>query len=123
MRRLVALPLLALFSISLIGPAVFVTNADSSVPECCRRDGRHRCAMAENGSEPGSGPVLQSDTCPSFPGAHAMAPRPDPGQVGIYQALVGVSAGHAASRARPESLFRISFSRAGQKRGPPISLT
>jgi len=123
MRRLVALPLLALFSFSLIGPAAFVSGAGSSVPECCRRDGQHRCAMAENGSEPASGPVLQSDTCPSFPGAHVMAPRPDPGQVRIYQTSVGVAAGHTAPHARPETLCRISFSRAGQKRGPPISLT
>ena len=123
MRRLVALPLLALFSISLIGPVVFVTGAESSVPECCRREGQHRCAMAENGAEPASGPVLQSATCPSFPGAHAMAPGTDPGPAGIYQASVGVSAGDAAPHARPESLCRISFSRAGQKRGPPISLT
>ena len=122
MRRLVAFPLLALFSISLIGPAVFVSSAESNLPECCRRDGKHRCAMPESGSDPASGPVLQAERCPSFP-VHAVAPKPDPGQVRAYQALAGVFADYRAPHAKPESLCRISFSRAGQKRGPPISLT
>jgi len=120
MRRVVALPLLALFSFALIEPAVYMSGAQSSVPECCRREGKHRCAMPQ-GSDPASGPVLQAERCPSFP-AHAVAPRPDTGKVAVYEAFAGVLAGGQALDTQPKSLCRISFSRAGQKRGPPISL-
>ena len=116
------MPLLALFSFSLISPAVFVSGAESNLLECCRRDGKHRCAMPGSASDPASGPVLQPDRCPSFP-AHAVAPKPAPGQLRVYQAWARVYAGDRTPQARPESLCRIVFSRAGQKRGPPVSLT
>ena len=122
MRRLVAMPLLALFSLSLISPAVSVSSAESNLPECCRREGKHRCAMPESGSDPASGPVWQAAKCSSFP-AHAAVPKPDPGQIRVYQASAGLFAGCWTSHAKPEGLCRISFSRVGQKRGPPVSLT
>ena len=120
MRRVVALPLLALFSFALIEPAVYVSGDQSSIPECCRREGKHRCAMPQ-GSDPASGPVLQPERCPSFP-AHALTPRADSGTVAVYEAVAGAFAGGRALDSQPESLCLISFSRAGQKRGPPISL-
>src|SRR5215472_6144540 len=110
MRRVVALPLLALFSLALIEPAVYVSGGQSSVPECCRRDGKHRCALAGTGSEPGSGPVLEPERCPSFP-AHAVAPRPSAGRIGIRQALVGGSEDRGAPHAKRENLLHFSFSR------------
>ena len=117
-----AMPLLALFSFLLISPAVFVSSAESNLPECCRRDGKHRCAMAESGSDPGSGPVFEPQRCPSFP-VHAVAPKLDPGEVNAYQALAGLVASQRTPQTKPELLCRISFSRAGQKRGPPAPLT
>jgi hypothetical protein len=54
MRRVLALPLLALFSFWLIVPAL-VSSEDSRLPECCRRDGRHRCEQPQRLAESGSG--------------------------------------------------------------------
>ena len=38
--------LLALFSFSLISPAVLASDADSKLPACCKRNGKHHCDAA-----------------------------------------------------------------------------
>jgi len=65
-RRLIATALLALFSISLLSP-LFAANFDTSVPACCRRDGKHRCSMrpAHASSESGPG-ARENDRCPLY---------------------------------------------------------
>jgi hypothetical protein len=44
MRRLIALSLTVLFSLTLIAP-LFASDTDANLPACCRRSGRHHCAM------------------------------------------------------------------------------
>src|SRR5271167_2804999 len=46
MRRILASLLLALCSFGLVSP--FLQAQPSVIPACCRRDGKHHCAMSSN---------------------------------------------------------------------------
>jgi len=113
-RRFPAILLLALFSISLIEPAL-AADDDSKLPACCRRTGQHHCSIAGAAS----GTLIQA-VCAVFP-ATAAAPA--------YSKLTGVRPvlvaavlifGNSAARPQTERLARNSSSRTHQKRGPPI---
>src|SRR5882762_4471443 len=67
MRRALASALLALFTIPLIVPALTAIS-DSNLPACCRRDGKHHCAMSDAAESP-SGPTASAvqPKCPVYP--------------------------------------------------------
>lgn len=126
MRQAWSIMLLVVFSTSLIGPALFA-DGDSNLPACCRRDGRHHCAMLDSmgQQESSAGPLIQSARmkCPVFPKV---------GPVSAYSKALGLKASeaifasivrHPAVQPQTEALYRVSFSRASQKRGPPALLS
>jgi hypothetical protein len=117
MRRVLASLLVALFSFSLIAPALFASDADSKLPACCRRNGKHHCTMA-SGQE-SSGPSLHAARCADFPSASALPATPIAGFPGTADAAHIGLATHLAMIAHTESRSQISYSQAGQKRGPP----
>ena len=122
MRRISAILLMALFSLSLISPAVFASDADSNLPACCRRAGKHHCAMTA--SQLGaSGPAVQTGRCPVFPAGEAVPANRPVSLPGTAQVVFAGLASHPASRPQTEALCRISYSRAAQKRGPPTLLS
>ena len=123
MRRIFALLLMALFSFSLISPAVFAQDADSKLPACCRLSGKHHCAMTASRSESSSGPALQTGRCSFFPAAQAVPATRTVSLPGTSQSIFTRLASNPASRPQTEALCRISYSRAGQKRGPPTPLS
>jgi hypothetical protein len=120
MRRALAIFLLVGFSFPLIAPLFASGPSESSLPACCRRDGKHHCMMASMmmGAGPSSNETV-SEKCPYAPFAgvalmlpHAFAPRG-----------VSVLLGHAVTSAAvvrdAEAGYRISADRTRQKRGPP----
>src|SRR5260370_34614688 len=122
--------LLAAFSFPLIGPALIASDTESNLPSCCRRAGKHHCAMT---STPGmadrqdlpSGPAARAtrDTCPKFPNAGAV---PTYSKTVLLKAALTLSASitsHSAVQSQAGAPYRPSFSRSRQKRGPPILLT
>jgi hypothetical protein len=124
MRRALASFLLAVFSFPLIAPALFV-DAEANLPACCRRDGKHHCAMTMDEAAPATGVSFRTvqSRCPLYPGAPA-AP------VGRYVAVLrssgavfGAIVTHPAIHFQTEAGYRISFGRSSQKRGPPIVLS
>jgi hypothetical protein len=119
MRRILAILLLALFSFSLVSPAVFASDADSKLSPCCRRNGKHHCEMIASRSAASSGPTIETGKCPSFPGTQAVPAQQNIGLLKVSEAVFGAVVSHPASRPQVEALCRISNSRAGQKRGPP----
>lgn len=123
MRRISAILLMALFSFSLISPAVFAPDAESNLPACCRRSGKHHCAMTASQSESSSGPTLQTGRCPSFSTGQAVPANRTVSLPGNSQAIFAGLVSHPASRPQTQALCRISYSRAGQKRGPPTPLS
>jgi len=66
MRRAPATLLLAVFSFSLIGPALW-ENGSADLPACCRRDGQHHCAMMNVDRDAGPAVRLATTRCPFFP--------------------------------------------------------
>jgi hypothetical protein len=119
MRRTWATLLLSLFSFSLIAPAVASLDAETNLPACCRRNGVHHCSILKNSAGPSRGNRLQDAPCPSFPSGKGF-PVGHAG-VALYppQRVLAPQAVCTSTRPQREALYRISYSRAQQKRGPP----
>jgi hypothetical protein len=109
------------FSVSLVSPILF-SDSESKLPGCCRRDGSHHCSMMNAADrqlqESGLNFKRTRTKCPLYPtGAmpttgKATAPRP-------MSVAVASSWRRQTAVEQKEALFRLSFSRASQKRGPP----
>ena len=123
MRRIVGICLVLLYW---LGPlmALVPASAESRLPACCRRGGRHHCMMnmaeraaLEDGHTHWSAPASK---CPIFPDQLRAAHTP----LSLYQSIP-VSfisfASHPNGVAQSESKRRISLDRSRSKRGPPES--
>ena len=125
MRRLLSISLLLLFVLPLVSPLLAAAPSESNLPACCRRNGKHHCAMAgqlqSSGASPAaSAPVLR-ERCPCALTAQApshLTYTPRQQTAAIYAGL----ANHPACHAQTEARLRISFDRSRQKRGPPALL-
>jgi hypothetical protein len=118
LKRISAILLLVLFGFSPIVPAF--QDADSNLPACCRRDGKHHCAAADQQASP-SGVVVKAGwrKCASYPrgGAvpsHSKTVLLKTSQTGFVPILT-----YSAVHARIDASYRISLERSHQKRGPP----
>jgi len=122
MRRTIAISLLMMFSWMLIAP-LFGPDADANLPPCCRRNGKHHCMMRMMGRLSGNRKNFSSATekCPYFPAntyaIHSATNKPEHGEQ--FYAEAGRS---TACFPQTEALFRISFPRSHQRRGPPALL-
>jgi hypothetical protein len=123
MRRALASLLLALFSFPLIVPMVR-EDAAASLPSCCRREGKHRCAMGSLGADTATSAVSPiPEKCPYYPTTLAV---PGDGSVAFLndsQTICISLVSYPAIEARTEARVRVSFIRTRQKRGPPALLS
>src|ERR1700722_1469249 len=91
---------------------------EASLPTCCRRAGKHHCAVSNAGSEQSRGIGIVAEKCPYSPGVpvanHLSIFAPPKGDA-VFAALIRHPAIHDQTRAQ----FRISFDPSRQKRGPP----
>ena len=119
MRRAVAAILLAIIGFPLIGSAM---NARSfgSTPACCRRDGKHRCEMANTAAQ--DGPGIASARCASW-GNPAVA------LVDVQIMALAVETHRSAPPIAQTRNFRLPVTiaaatspRSVPKRGPPCPL-
>lgn len=122
MRRAWAAILVVLFSYPLIAPAFASGPDDSQLPACCRRNGKHHCAMQmaemELGNIP-SGLVTVSEKCPYAPFARCPLMLPHSFTPSARGAIAGPGKGPALIVRAAEAGYRISADRARHKRGPP----
>jgi hypothetical protein len=123
MRRALASLLLAIFSVPLIAPALSA-DAELNLPECCRRGGKHHCAMMMD-QAPVTGVSLRSiqPRCPLYPGAPATPAGEFVAVLKSSRTIFGAAASHPAICVRTKAGYRVSFSRSSQKRGPPVVLS
>lgn len=122
MRRALAILLVTLFSLPLIAPAFASAPDDSQLPACCRRGGKHQCAMAmEMGNIPSHFHVI-SEKCPYSPFGHAPFLVPHPLATPTVANGTGNTLGPVAVIRAAEAGHRISTDRTRHKRGPPQSL-
>jgi hypothetical protein len=123
MRRLLAAAALAWINFTLVFMAIssaFGAGPVSNLPFCCRRDGRHACSLMAQ--SPAFGPAFQAAPCQLYPGARALPAQSKGNGVPISVAVNAGIASHSAAQPQTEARYRMSYSRAGQKRGPPVSL-
>jgi hypothetical protein len=120
MRRALSITIALLFSFLLAAP-LFTVDAASSLPQCCRRNGTHKCAagmIADSGT-----PTISTiaPKCPNWPKSTA-APWPNelasPRTQGVSVPLYS----HPKSAPQTEARYRVAFARSRQKRGPPTNL-
>jgi hypothetical protein len=120
-RRAFAILLLLLFSAPLIAPALAFPPDNSQLPACCRRDGKHHCAMTmEVGSIPSSFHVV-SERCPYSPFTHGPL-MPQHAFAAPADSTFSPASGPAAIAREAEAGYRISADRNRHKRGPPQKL-
>lgn len=126
MRRGLSILLVLSFS---LGPLTAALRADddSRLPACCRRHGKHHCAMSEDAAialaqeASGSTPVFRAPShCPYFPEylARSMAPSQWLAATAISLAA---PLSQALSHASITAALRLQPIRARAGRGPPES--
>jgi hypothetical protein len=120
MRRFAAILLVAMFSFSLIAPAALADSA-STMPACCRRSGRHHCANHDSHASSTSDVAVQRARCSEFPSVKAL-PGNRSFELTAGSPAIAVLVRLIAYRAPWEAPASHSYSRAGQKRGPPFFL-
>jgi hypothetical protein len=124
MRRTLATLLIAIFGFAPVSPALFASDADFNLPACCRSHGKHHCAvMASRSASSSSDPAIQAGRCPLFPSNKAVVAQRITSALRTSQATFSEVVSHPASHPQTEALYRISYSRAAQKRGPPSFLS
>ena len=116
-RRILAVTLLAFFSFSLIDPAVFASDSESSLPACCRRAGKHRCATLMGSP---SGPSIQASKCRVFPEGRGVTALPNTGLLKTFPVASISIVSCPMHRPLNDTLSRVSFRSTCQKRGPPV---
>jgi hypothetical protein len=111
--------MLLLFGLPLLAPVWAPDMAEASIPACCRRDGKHHCAMSgDMAQQQGHAINVIAEKCPYTPAVapvfHLTTFSPASDAV-IFAEVVS----HPAAHAQAEARYRISFDRSRQKRGPP----
>ncbi|MGC2547840.1 MAG: hypothetical protein WA426_18490, partial [Silvibacterium sp.] len=120
-RRLLAISLLMLFGMPFALPLFGTSAAEANLPQCCRRNGKHHCAMVDTASSPGPSMGKVSEKCP-----YSIAPPAIP-ILSSFKPSTAASvfaeiARHPAVAPQTEAKRRISFDLSRQKRGPPAQI-
>jgi hypothetical protein len=118
MRRLMAISITLLLGFALAAP--LFANSSSSLPQCCRRNGVHRCAGGMTRDADRSVSSIES-RCPAFPRAIA-APALHGFALTISRGPDAPLFAHPSAAPQTEAHYRIAFARSRQKRGPPAFL-
>ena len=113
--------LVALFGFAPISPLVLASDANSRLPACCRRGGKHSCAMTASQPPASPGESVQAARCRFFPPAQAIPPGRTV-SLRVSRAVFAGLVSHSASRSQAETVYRDFYSRSAQERAPPNSL-
>lgn len=123
MRRALAIFLMVGFSLPLIAPLFASAYAESSLPACCRRDGKHHCMMAEAMGQAPSRDRTVTEKCPYAPFAGVALMIPHAMAAAYHRVATAGPAGQAAIVGDALAGYRISADRTRLKRGPPSFLS
>ncbi len=100
-------------------PALFA-DSESRLPACCRRTGNHHCSMMPAATNsPGEGLAARSQKCSRYPAMSVSAHIEQAAPPTADRVAWNIEP-RGAARAQAEALYRISHSRAREKRGPPL---
>ncbi|HEX7159106.1 MAG TPA: hypothetical protein VF214_08840 [Edaphobacter sp.] len=120
MRRLLAILLLAVFGLPYASVLVAQEGAEAGLPACCRKNGKHHCALMQTQSSDAQGEriTVVAEKCPyapAVPAALHLSLFAAPLTASVFAELVHHPAVHEQTHAK----YRISRDRSRQKRGPP----
>lgn len=123
MRRFISISLLLLFTLPLVSPLFAAATVDANIPACCRRNGKHHCAMvAFAQSSSGDAAKVKTTNFQESCSYNFLSPAAinlpfvaDKIQTTIFAGTLS----QPASRPPTQALIRISFDDSHQKRGPP----
>jgi hypothetical protein len=121
MRRWLAIPMLCLFLLPLCSGFFGDNAAEASLPACCRKDGKHHCAMLAEQASDDKGMGAIREKCPCLPAALSILVLPSFAPTTAAAIFAGVVQ-HASVAPQTDARRRISYDRARQKRGPPYPL-
>ena len=118
LHRILAILLTAVFSLPLITP-LLSASADPQLPACCRKDGKHACAMRK--AAPASGPAVSAvkPACPLYPVGNPSFAQSDALAAPPLQAATAVLRGSGQLLARAEHRAPTTLGHALPDRGPP----
>ncbi len=124
LRRLLSILLLAVFALPLATPLLALgQDADAGLPACCRRAGKHHCAMNMaqlQKSTQSTEPQFRAPMAPcKFYGTVANVLQHELARPAAARAIFAGLQSHPAVHAQEESRRRLALDRARQKRGPP----
>ena len=121
MRRTISVVLISFFSLMLMAP-VFARDSDANLPPCCRRHGKHHCAMmVAEGQDGRPGVASLREKCPCFPAATCAA-HSSPFEPAAGRQFYLPAASAFLLPLHSEAGFRVAFYGSHQKRGPPSPL-
>jgi len=128
LQKLLAMLMLVLFGGFYAAPLVQGRSSDpeSTLPACCRRHGRHQCAMMDQamkstssgGSQIGSTP----QHCPFYPHSTTAPVVRSHAGLAPSSAFFANVLSHPAVQPQTRAVYRLSLDRSRQKRGPPLVL-
>jgi hypothetical protein len=121
MRRALAISLLFLFAMPFLSPILSASAAESSVPMCCRKGGRHQCGLMGSDTIQNAGIHRIGEKCPCAPATLSILLLPSFAPSTAASIFAGITR-HPASSPQTDAQLRISFDRTRQKRGPPALL-
>ena len=122
MQRVLAIVLQLVISWPMLLPALSARTIGSTVPECCRRNGAHRCVMQPSKitQHPKSDARFSSIAAKCPCAMHsAVASQTRLGGPSTQKAIFAGLLRHPALCPQTEAGYRVSFHRSRQKRGPP----
>jgi hypothetical protein len=130
-RRWISILLLALIGVFYAAPLLHAASSDpeSQLPACCRRNGKHHCAMKDRYLRmmASGAPAVMAPPqhCPMYPEHRGVVFPRAPFHVAVIPTAAADWAGlrkHPACHAQTEARYRIACDRSRLKRGPPASL-
>jgi hypothetical protein len=121
MRRILAISLFAVLAMPVVMPLAFTpVDGDSFLPACCRRDGKHHCAMLAMPRMQSQQLAFSSQSAPcpyrssKITLAHAFGFYP-PAGFAFYAKVIE----HPSIQQQTNARRVVSLARCHQKRGPP----
>jgi hypothetical protein len=121
MRRWLSIPMVLLFLLPLVSALFGASDAEAGLPACCRRGGKHQCAVMAEPSLPDKGVGAIREKCPYSPAALTVVILPSFTPSTAAAIFAGV-AQHASVAPQTDARGRVSYDRSRQKRGPPSLL-
>lgn len=128
LRKFLAILMLFLFGAFYAAPLVQAASndPDSGLPACCRRHGKHHCAMMDLylKSIASGAPHVRTapEHCPFYPHSKTASVVSSHAGLAPSAAIFAAVVSHPAVRPQTHAVYRLSLDRSRQKRGPPSLL-